>query len=76
MSYIGEERRRGGNLDRRYYDNGQGPRGTGNRRTGERRQEALAGVIMGLTANDMAILRNFWIRYESTRDFNARAGSC
>lgn len=78
MSYIGPERRwhiEDRRSPPRYHRDDY--KGEERRTTADdRRQEGLSGVIMGLTANDMSILRNFWERYERTRDFNTRAGSC
>ncbi len=64
-SYIGPERR----IQDRRKENSKASRPSG-RRARERRQQALSGVIGGMTANDMLALAELWKRWETTDYFN------
>lgn len=62
--YLGPERRKGG--ERRFgpprYDPPE--RAIERRLSPDRRQEDLAGVLVGFTATDMLVLRDLWRAHE------------
>lgn len=63
-AYIGPERRKGQRRGSGLVTN-FGETHDIERRTTERRQEALAGVIAGLTAEDMLKLADLWKLHEA-----------
>jgi hypothetical protein len=66
--YIGRDRRQGQRRDPQSFVHRE-LRGQAERRVGaDRRQEALAGVIVGMSAEDMALLADFWRSIEEKRD--------
>ena len=77
-TYIGPERRKG---ERRHWDGGLRPSETDQtaqeQRSGvERRQEALTGVIAGLSAEDMQRLAKVWGDIEAEREHMRTRDEC
>jgi hypothetical protein len=68
MSYIGPERRKKDRRKRPSVTNGSVLSGRRSRR--ERRQELLATIVVGLSAEEVDKLTQLWHMYERTRTFN------